>query len=59
MYLIEEVDSSVGFDVALESAGYLNPFNSQTFVEFDRFIKGVGAVGGNQNGGAENLGVVA
>ena len=56
MYLIEKADQTLGFENALKSAGYLNPFESQSFNEIDAFIKGVGAVGGENNGGgADNL----
>ena len=59
-YLIEEVDPALGFAKALESAGYLNPFTNSAFSEIDKLVKGIGAVGGNNNGGdIENLGMVA
>ncbi|MBQ7372964.1 MAG: hypothetical protein IJW64_00135 [Clostridia bacterium] len=60
VYLIEETDASQGFEKALKSAGYLNPFSDEAFSEINKFITGVGAVGGeNQNGGADNLSLVA
>lgn len=56
VYLIEKADQTLGFESALSSAGYLNPFESQLFAKIDGFIKGVGAVGGeNSDGGADNL----
>jgi oligoendopeptidase F len=58
-YLIEEVDPALGFAKALESAGYLNPFTNSAFSEIDKLVKGVGAVGGKESGGAENLNFAA